>query len=534
MSLATNNGIQLQRFLVRDVKMRAVLNAEEESGIRRGREKHFFRWLGLAGGIVVVGVAAYLWREWPFTQANVVKQLQQATSSTVQIGQFRQTFFPHPGCVARDVQLQRGSNPEARSTLTIKKLTIQGRFTGLFTKRIALIQAEGAEAVFPPLGEGSRWQPTDSDVVVDEFTANGATLEFTRHAEKKAPVTFKLHEFVAHHLAAHDPMKFEIRLQNPAPPGEIKARGTFGPWKKDQVGATPVAGDYAFRNADLNALGGIHGILASDGQFQGTLESIAVEGTTEIPDFAVRGSSHRLGLKSQFRAKVDAMNGDVMLDKVSAQLMKTRVLASGSVASKEHEHGKTASLDLAVQGGRIEDLLLLFVSAKRAPLTGTISLKAKAEAPPGNEPFLKKLAMTGNFGIEGALFTKKRTQEDLDKLSAAAQGEKDQPDDAGSAISDLQGHVVVRDGVATFSDLSFRVPGALARLHGTFDLTTERVNLRGVLLMQSNLPQATSGIKSFLLKAIDPFLKKNRRGGARIPITITGTYEHPVYKSDPV
>jgi AsmA-like protein len=281
-------------------------------------------------------------------------------------------------------------------------------------------------------------------------------------------------------------------------------------------------------------LGGIHGILASDGQFQGTLESIAVEGTTEIPDFAVRGSSHRLGLKSQFRAKVDAMNGDVMLDKVSAQLMKTRVLASGSVASKEHEHGKTASLDLAVQGGRIEDLLLLFVSAKRAPLTGTISLKAKAEAPPGNEPFLKKLAMTGNFGIEGALFTKKRTQEDLDKLSAAAQGKKDQPDDAESAISDLQGHVVVRDGVATFSDLSFRVPGALARLHGTFDLTTERVNLRGVLLMQSNLPQATSGIKSFLLKAIDPFLKKNRRGGARIPITITGTYEHPVYKSDPV
>jgi hypothetical protein len=52
--------------------------------------------------------------------------------------------------------------------------------------------------------------------------------------------------------------------------------------------------------------------------------------------------------------------------------------------------------------------------------------------------------------------------------------------------------------------------------------------------MNAPLPKATSGIKSFLLKAIDPFLKKNRHGGARIPVSITGTYEHPVYRADPV
>ena len=42
------------------------------------------------------------------------------------------------------------------------------------------------------------------------------------------------------------------------------------------------------------------------------------------------------------------------------------------------------------------------------------------------------------------------------------------------------------------------------------------------------------GIKSFLLKAIDPFLKKNRRGGARIPVSVSGTYQKPSYHADPI
>jgi hypothetical protein len=82
--------------------------------------------------------------------------------------------------------------------------------------------------------------------------------------------------------------------------------------------------------------------------------------------------------------------------------------------------------------------------------------------------------------------------------------------------------------------LSFRVPGAKARLDGTFDLITQKVNFHGMLFMEAKLPQATSGIKSFLLKAIDPFLKKNRRGGAKFPVSITGTYQHPSYHADPV
>ena len=118
----------------------------------------------------------------------------------------------------------------------------------------------------------------------------------------------------------------------------------------------------------------------------------------------------------------------------------------------------------------------------------------------------------------------------MDKLSERARGKKkEDEDDPESVLSDLKGHVVLKNGTATFTNLSFVVPGAIARVHGTYDLITERIDLHGTLQMQAKLSDATSGVKSFLIKALDPFLKKNRPG-VPVPISITGTYSHPSYK----
>lgn len=500
------------------------------AGLRR-------KWRALAAivaAIVIGGVAIYLVRAWPFTQSNVIKQLEQATSSKIHITAFRPVFFPHPGCIAEGVTFERGDDPKDRTTMTVQTLVIQGTFTGLFTKHVAAIRAQGAHAIFPSFGTAPTWRPTSSDVVIDELTANGALLEFARRGPQSPPVTFVVHEFVAHHLATHDPMKFEVHLHNPTPPGEVRASGAFGPWKMDRVSTTPVSGTYSFRDADLGVFEGIHGMLASDGQFGGTLESIAVQGATQTPAFQVKGSSHAIDLQSQFRASVGAADGNVTLAQVQARMLRTTVVSRGSVAGRANEPGKTTALDLSVRSGRIQDLLLLFVSEKQSPLSGVVSLKASATIPPGKKPFLQKLQMSGTFGIESALFTKEQTQESLEKLSASARGHADETDDPQSVVSDLQGRVAVRNGIASFSDLKFRVPGAQAQLHGTFDLISQKVDLHGILLMDATLPRATSGIKSFLLKAIDPLLKKNRRGGAKIPVSIKGTYRHPSYSADPV
>jgi hypothetical protein len=494
------------------------------------------RWWLLAAlllGVILIGGAVFFNRDWPFTPKNVVSELEQATSAKVTFLSFRRNFLPHPGCVLESVTLTRGKAGE-QEVMNIRELHIRGKWTGLIHKHIAVIRAEGVEAKFPPIGTGPGWTPTDSDVIVDTLIANGAEFQFIKHNPKEKPLLFSIRRFTAHHLASQEPIRFEVDLVNPQPPGDIEASGTFGPWNKKVVSGTPLKGNYTFRNADLSSFGGIAGILASDGVFDGNLESIDIKGRTSTPDFSTTDTPHKLDLSSEFHAEVDATNGDVTLDRVRAKLVKTVIFTQGSVASHPDRDGKLAALNFAVRDGRIQDLLMMFVSDKQSPLNGTVSLRAHTRVPPGKAPFLKRVQMEGDFGIESARFTSDETQTSVNKLSTAGQGQGDRTDNPDRVLSDLEGHVNVKDGIATFTGLRFRVPGARARMNGTFDLITQKVDLRGMLYMDAKLPEATSGIKSFLLKAIDPFIKKNRRGGARIPVSITGTYHKPSYHADPI
>ena len=113
--------------------------------------------------------------------------------------------------------------------MSARKLVVESSFSGLLRKHLAVIRLEGAKVSFPELGTGQSWNPTSSEVVVDELMANGAVLEFARHDPKSPKVSFAVQYFVAHHLASHDPMAFEVRLTNPSPPGEVIAHGSFGP-----------------------------------------------------------------------------------------------------------------------------------------------------------------------------------------------------------------------------------------------------------------------------------------------------------------
>lgn len=166
-------------------------------------------------------------------------------------------------------------------------------------------------------------------------------------------------------------------------------------------------------------------------------------------------------------------------------------------------------------------------------MVGIIGFQAKAVVPPSGGKFLERLNLVGDFGIGDARFTNPKTRKSIDILSERARGDKDDDNDPQNVISNLKGHVVVRNGVARFSNLTFAVPGALAQLEGTFNLLDQRVDLHGDLTMQADLSQATKGVKSFLLKAVDPFFKdKKRNAGAVVPIHIGGTYSHPSYGLD--
>ncbi len=137
--------------------------------------------------------------------------------------------------------------------------------------------------------------------------------------------------------------------------------------------------------------------------------------------------------------------------------MKTHIVAEGSIAKSPNGKGKTALIDLTSSNARIEEILQLFVKEDRAPMSGSVTLRAKAEIPPGHRRFLEKVKLRGSVGIGAGIFSKPSAQEGVNKLSAGARGEKD-PADPETVLTDLTGQVVLEDGTAKFSDLSFAVP----------------------------------------------------------------------------
>ncbi|HKW25181.1 MAG TPA: AsmA-like C-terminal region-containing protein [Terriglobales bacterium] len=495
---------------------------------KSGRKKWFLIPLVVLA-VILVAAAVLLAVKWPFTQARVIQRLQQATATTVQIGSFHEEYFPHPGCVAREVTFRHGTQP----LMTIRTLTIRGSFFGLFTKHVALLRADGGHITLPALGGGlSLGGHNQGGTIIDELVADRTVLDIQPKNAGGKPTHFLLRQFRLRGLGGERSLSFQTIFDNPKPPGVVSAEGTFGPWKTGSAASTAVAGRYAFRNADLSVFRGIAGTLSSNGTFRGTFQRLQVQGTTDTPDFEAARSGHKFHLSGQFQALVNATNGDVSLEDAAALLGRTTVAAEGRIAPARPRQGKTASLDLLVRDGRIEDVLLLFVKEPRSPVMGLTSFRAHVTIPPDQGDFVRKVKLEGEFGIGGARFTSPRTESSLADLSRRARGQKETREDPERVLSDLRGQVALSHGVAAFTHLSFTVPGARAQMQGTYNLVNQRINLHGLLHMNNSLADATSGIKSFLLKALGPFLKSNHRGEV-LPVSITGTYSHPSYHVSP-
>src|SRR5262249_27260642 len=407
-----------------------------------------------------------------------------------------------------------GRTATAGPAMTIQRLTIVGSYLPSFAHHVSLMRAYGMHVIFPPLGSDVFSARKKSKTVVEHFLTDNAVLEFTPHDPDKPPLRFLLHHFVIHELASGRPMRFESTLSNPNPPGEIAVSGKVGPWTDENPEQTRVEGNYTFDRANLSSFRGIAGILSSQGQFHGSFKELAVAGSTETPAFEVNDTHHRTRLHTNFRALVDATNGDVTLHDVEARFWNTRLQANGTVAGMRDGRGKTAQLEFVAQQGRIEDLMMLFIHDKRPPFAVVISFAAKTTLRPADIPFFKKVQLEGDFGIDAAHFTNPVREQQMTELSERARGEADKLEDGDlppeRVLSDLQGHVVLRNGTAKFSHLSFTVPGATAEVQGTYDLISKRINLRGTLYMAAKLSQATTGVKSFLLKVINPFTKKDK------------------------
>jgi hypothetical protein len=476
--------------------------------------------------LVLLGIVLVTSSLWPYSQSQVLQDLREASDSQVQARAFHRTYFPFPGCVAEGLTFNH--DPAAPTPLiTVEKLTIRGSYIGILTKSVSRITVDGLHVTILPLGTNKTLNTTPSKIKINEFVAHGAVIEFVSHQAGKPPLRFDIHEATLQNLRSNSPFTYHLKLHNPQPPGEISTDGQFGVWDKNDPGKTTISGTYTFDHADLGVFHGIAGILSSQGKFGGSLHHIDISGKTDTPDFVVKEGGHPMRLSTEFSAYVDGIHGDTFLKRVDADFWKTHIVTEGSIARTKGGKSKTALIDLRSEKARIEDILRLFVRANRPPMSGTVTLQAHVEIPPGQEPFLKKVKLRGTFGIAGGTFSKPSTQEGVNKLSAGARGEKDPPDPE-TVLTDLTGKVDLQQGIGTFTDLSFGVPGADARMHGTYNLLDEKIDLRGQMQVQSKISNTEKGTKAFLLKMMEPFFKKRKKGEI-VPIRISGTYHHPSF-----
>jgi hypothetical protein len=398
----------------------------------------------------------------------------------------------------------------------------------------------------PPVSPAQ--QNTFANVRIGRVIVTNAQLVLEQSKPEKPPMVFDIAKVQLKHLIPGKPVDFVADLTNPSPRGAIHTAGTFGPWERDDPGASPMQGSYEFKDADLSTIKDIAGTLQSTGTYAGVLGALNVNGTADVPDFRLTKYGDALPLKTSFKARVDGTNGDTWLDQVDAALGTAQFVTSGKVVRvRVDENGKPAAgsagpalqhaghiIDLLVNvaGTPVGDFLRLVSHAPKPILTGEVFTKATLHIPPGSQPVPQRIKLDGTFQLQDVRFTDAKLQQRLEDLSQRGLGHPGaaKKSDPADLRSQMQGDFHLAHAVITLPNLDYSVPGCEIRLQGTYALSGA-LHFDGDARMQATVSQMVGGWKGFLLKPTDRFFKKDG-AGALIPVKIRGTRRAPDFGID--
>ena len=467
---------------------------------------------------------------------RILAALEDHFESRVELKTLDVSLFPSTRVTASGVVLKHKRRTDAPPLITIDQLTAETNLLELFRTPTTMrrVRLQGLQIhVMAGRGDSTERQRDmgrkTPQFAISELIADGAVLETIPKSADKVPLVWEIQRITLKDAGPDKPMTFDSELVNAKPPGVIQTNGSFGPWNRDVPSLTPVSGHYTFRDADLSVFKGISGRLSSEGAYNGVLQRIEVQGHTDTPDFAVRVSGNRVHLTTEYKALVDGTDGTTYLQPVDAVFGHTSLVARGVVLSKRAVKGKTISLNVLVREGRLEDLLRLAVKGK-PNMTGAASFHTSFLLPPGDKDISEELQLKGTFDIGKAKFLKPESQAKIDKLSNRGRGHPREEAD-GSTVSDFRGAFSLSGGVIQFTDLAFNVPGVEVLVNGTYALENQEIDLHGTARLEAKLSQTTTGFKSILLKAVDPFFEK-KGAGAVLPIKIQGTGDSPSFGLD--
>jgi autotransporter translocation and assembly factor TamB len=238
-------------------------------------------------------------------------------------------------------------------------------------------------------------------------------------------------------------------------------------------------------------------------------------------------SGHPILLSTTYHAVVDATNGNTTLDPVHATFLNTSLTARGGVYEVKGVKGRVVKLDIAMDEGRLEDLMRLAVRTPRSPMTGRLHLLTKFTLPPGDRDVVDKLLLDGRFSIQGGRFTDTTVQTKVNELSRRASVREPETAPARGIGSNFAGRFSLGQSRLTLPTVTFDVPGALVELSGQYGIKEEDIAFDGNLYMDAKISQTVTGFKSLLLKVVDPLFRRN--GRTVVPLRINGTRNDPQF-----
>ncbi len=476
----------------------------------------------------------------PMLRSHVVQMLSERFQAHVELDQLHINALDGLNVEGRGLKVQRVQDVTEPPLIEVSSFQFHISLWALRQKplHIGTVHVRGLRLNLPPKGErGAMLQPAapkksnsilpGGGFLMDKIICDDTVLTLGTNKPGKQPLVFIISNLVLTHIAPNEPMQFDAQLVNPKPVGNISAKGNFGPWNRSAPGDTPVDGQYSFTHADLSTIKGIGGMLSSTGSFSGLLDAIVVDGETDTPDFRIESGDHTLPLHTKFHATVDGTNGDVTLDPVEARLQNSNFTVRGSVLRTPGVPGHDITLLVTMPDGRLEDMLTLAVKSNEPLLRSDLQMNAKVHLPPGPASVLEKMSLAGNFRLTNVTYSSESIQAKMKMFSLRAQG---RPKEANAASAGTEpvtaamaGAFQMKSKVIHLSNIDYEMPGVQLQLDGSYTIHDGGYQFHGIVRTQAKISQMTTGIKSVLLRAVDPIFSKPGIG-AQIPVKISGVH----------
>ncbi len=510
-------------------------------------------WLAILSCFVFVVTAEYIIRNAePILRKRVIETLSAQFNSQVELDELHISLVKGVEVEGKGLRIPNFNGTQSAnepSTAPHPMLSVQTfAFRTTLRKllhsptRVGTVTLSGMELHIPPpgrrptlLGPNQKEEPADPGdtktrpkiaLIVDQFQCSDTKLFIDSSKPGKDPLEFDIQNLHLQNLGAHRPMTYQAELINPKPVGNIHASGHFGPWHTDDPTSTPLDGNYEFDHADLNTIKGLGGILSSTGHFSGVVDQIVVDGQTDTPDFSLDVSDHPVPLHTTFHAIVDGSSGDTFLQPVQAHMLHSDFTARGKVVTVKGK-GHDIALDVDIPNARMEDFLRLGVKTSPPLLNGMLTMQTRLHIPPGNVRVSAKIELAGNFRVKAVKFNNPQFQDKVDGLSARASGHPQEVAQVSSdrdpeVRSEMQANFSLGHGLMTVNDLHYQIPGALVLMNGVYSIDGNIFEFKGHVRTDATASQMVTGWKSWLLKPVDSFLKKNG-AGLELPIAVSGT-----------